>query len=173
MTATEAMLRAQEKGALLAPTMGRQQSEMLGPMIERELDILGTAGVLPPMPEALVEMGGDVEVEYVSPLARSQRAEEGVAILRTLESVTPLAQVDPNVLMVFNPEMIARELAEINGVPAKVLRSKEEIEAMKEQQMQDMQAQQLLAAAPIAANSAKTLAETAALSGQVPQQLPI
>jgi hypothetical protein len=173
MTATEAMLRAQEKGALLAPTMGRQQSEMLGPLIERELDILGTAGVLPPMPDVLVEMGGEVEVEYVSPLARSQRAEEGVAILRTLESVSPLAQIDPSVLMVFNPEMIARELAEINGVPAKVLRSREEVDAMKDQQMQDMQAQQLLAAAPIAANSAKTLAETAALSGQVPQQLPI
>jgi hypothetical protein len=173
MTATEAMLRAQEKGALLAPTMGRQQSEMLGPMIEREIDILARAGVLPPMPEALAELGGDVEIEYVSPLARSQRAEEGVAILRTLESVTPLAQIDPSVLMIFNPEMVARELADINGVPAKVLRSKEEIAAMKEQQMMDMQAQQLLAAAPVVSNSAKTLAETAALSGQQPAALPI
>ena len=29
MTATEAMIRAQEKGALLTPVMGRQQSEAL------------------------------------------------------------------------------------------------------------------------------------------------
>ena len=173
MTATEAMLRAQEKGALLAPTMGRQQSEMLGPMIERELDILARAGVLPPMPEAMIEMDGNVEIEYVSPLNRAQRAEEGVAILRTLESVTPLAQIDPSVMMIFNPEMIARELSEINGVPAKVLRSREEIEAMKMEQAQQAEAQQLLQAAPVVANSAKALAETAAMAGQVPASLPI
>jgi hypothetical protein len=173
MTATEAMLRAQEKGALLAPTMGRQQSEMLGPMIERELDILANAGVLPPMPDELAQMGGDVEIEYVSPLNRAQRAEEGVAILRTLESVTPLAQIDPSVMMIFNPEMIARELSEINGVPAKVLRSREEIEQMKMEQAQMAEAQQLLQAAPVVANSAKALAETAAMAGQVPAALPI
>lgn len=173
MTATEAMLRAQEKGALLAPTMGRQQSEMLGPMIERELDILARAGVLPPMPEVLARMGGEVEIEYVSPLNRAQRAEEGVAILRTLEAVTPLAQIDPSVLMIFNPEEIARELSDINGVPAKVLRSKDEVLAMKEQQAEEAQAQQLLAAAPVVANSAKSLAEAQALAGQVPAALPI
>ena len=38
ITATEAMLRAQEKGQLLAPTMGRMQTELLGPCVERELD---------------------------------------------------------------------------------------------------------------------------------------
>jgi hypothetical protein len=173
MTATEAMLRAQEKGALLAPTMGRQQSEMLGPLIERELDILARAGVLPPMPDALVERGGEVDVEYVSPLNRSQRAEEGVAILRTLESVVPLAQLDPNVMLRFNPDMIVKELAEINGVPAKILRSDEEVQAILAQQQQQIQAQQLLEAAPIAASSAKTLAETAALAGQQPAALPL
>jgi hypothetical protein len=173
MTATEAMLRAQEKGALLAPTMGRQQSEMLGPMIERELDILARAGILPAMPEALAEMGGEIEIEYVSPLNRAQRAEEGVAILRTLEAVAPLAQIDPSVMMIFKPEEIARELSEINGVPAKILRTKEEIDSMKQAQAEESQAQQLLAAAPVLSQSAKTLAETQAMSGQVPAPLPI
>lgn len=173
MTATEAMLRAQEKGALLAPTMGRQQSEMLGPLIERELDILSRSGILPPMPEALMERGGEVDIQYVSPLNRSQRAEEGVAILRTLESIVPLAQIDPSVMMIFNPEEIARELSEINGVPAKILRSKEEVAAMKDQQAEQAQAQALMQAAPIAANSAKTLAETAAMAGNVPAPMPI
>jgi hypothetical protein len=173
MTATEAMLRAQEKGALLAPTMGRQQSEMLGPLIERELDILSRSGLLPPMPEALVQLGGEVDIEYVSPLNRAQRAEEGVAILRTLESIAPLAQIDPGVMMVFDPEMIARELAEINGVPAKVLRSREQVDAMKEEQAQAAQAQQLLAAAPVLSSSAKNMADAASVAGNVPAALPI
>jgi hypothetical protein len=172
MTATEAMLRAQEKGALLAPTMGRQQSEMLGPLIERELDILARAGVLPAMPEVLREAGGDVEIEYVSPLNRAQRAEEGVAILRTLEAVAPLAQIDPSVMMIFKPEEIARELSEINGVPAKILRSQEEVEQLKQAQAQEAEAQAILQAAPVAASSAKTLAETAQLAGNIPAPLP-
>jgi len=156
----------------LAPTMGRQQSEMLGPLIERELDILGRAGVLPEMPEALREMEGEVEIEYVSPLNRSQRAEEGVAILRTIEAMAPLAQLDPSVMMVFDAQRVARELSEINGVPQKVLRSEEEMQEMMNQQQEAQEAQQLLAAAPIAANSAKSLAEAAQVAGNVPGPLP-
>jgi len=170
MTATEAMLRAQEKGALLAPTMGRQQSEFLGPLIERELDILFHAGMLPPMPQALVEAGGLLDVEYVSPLNRAQRAEEGVAILRTLETVAPLAQVDATVLDIFDHEAIVRELAEINGVPAKLLRTRDQVAAMKEGQAQAAQAQQLLAAAPTITGGMKDLAQAQALAGSTPSQ---
>lgn len=171
MTATEAMLRAQEKGALLAPSMGRQQSEFLGPMIEREIDILARAGALPPMPDELVEAGGAVEIEYVSPLNRAQRSEEGVAIMRTLEAVTPLAQIDPGVLMVFDPEAIARELADINGVPEKVLRTPDQIEAMKNQQAQAAQAKMLLEAAPVASGVVKDLAQAQSLTGAAPSQV--
>jgi hypothetical protein len=170
MTATEAMLRAQEKGALLAPTMGRQQSEFLGPIIEREIDILARAGVLPPMPDELLEAGGLVDVEYQSPLNRAQRADEGVAILRTLESLAPLAQIDPNVMMVFDPAAVARELAEINGVPVKVMRTKDQIAAMQEEQASAMQAQQLLAAAPVVGKTVKDLAQAQTLAGNAPPQ---
>lgn len=171
MTATEAMLRAQEKGALLAPTMGRQQSEFLGPLIAREIEILAKAGQLPPMPDALLEAGGEVEIEYVSPLNRAQRAEEGVAIMRTLEAVTPLAQFDPNVLSVFDPMAIARELADINGVPQKVLRTEEQIEAMEAQKAQAAQAAALMQAAPIASGVVKDLAQAQSLTGASPSQV--
>lgn len=171
MTATEAMLRAQEKGALLAPTMGRQQSEFLGPLIAREIEILAKAGQLPPMPDALLEAGGEVEIEYVSPLNRAQRAEEGVAIMRTLEAVTPLAQFDPNVLSVFDPMAIARELADINGVPQKVLRTEEQIEAMEAQKAQASQAAALMQAAPIASGVVKDLAQAQSLTGASPSQV--
>lgn len=170
MTATEAMLRAQEKGALLAPTMGRQQSEFLGPMIEREIDILSRANVLPPMPDALRERGGIVEVEYQSPLNRAQRSEEGVAILRTLQAVTPLAQIDPTVMQIFDPDAIARELAEINGVPIRVLRSKEQIAGMAAQASQAAQAQALLQAAPVASGVVRDLAQAQSMAGAAPGQ---
>lgn len=171
MTATEAMLRAQEKGALLAPTMGRQQSEFLGPLIQREIDILSQSGALPPMPQALVERGGAINIEYESPIVRAQKAEEGVAIMRTLEALTPLAQIDPSVMMLFDAVKTARCLAEINGFPAKAMRSEEEIDAMKEQQDEAAQAQQMLAAAPVMASTAKDFAQAQSLAGANPSQV--
>jgi len=146
MTATEALLRAQEKGQLLAPTMGRQQSEFLERVITRELDIGSAAGVFPPMPEKLRRSGGEVKVVYTSPLSRLRRAEDGVAIMRTLEQVSMIAQVRPDVWDNFDDEAIARELADINGMPAKTLRLPEIVAqvraARKEAQAQAQQMEQ-------------------------------
>lgn len=166
MTATEAMLRAQEKGQLLAPTMGRWQSEQLGPMIERELDILGNAGMLPPMPKAMMDRGGQVEISYESPLNRAQRAEEGMAILNTLQAAGSVAQFDPSVIKLFKGQDAMRELADINGMPAKLLNSPEEMEAINAADAQQQQLQQLLAAAPVAGQAAESFAQANVLANQ-------
>lgn len=170
MTATEAMLRAQEKGALLAPTMGRQQSEMLGPLIEREIDILAAAGMLPEMPDALAERGGNFAIVYESPLTRVQRAEEGVGIMRTFESITPLAQIDPTVMDVFILDETVRELADINGLEAKLMRSREQMAAMKEKRAEQEQAAALLQAAPVLGKTAKDLAQAEAIGASAPRR---
>jgi len=165
MTATEALIRAQEKGALLAPTMGRQQSELLGPIIERELDIAAHAGLLPPMPEQLRDAGGIVDVEYESPMSRMMRAEEGVGLLRTFEQVTPALQAKPELLDYFNFEEALPDLADINGMPAKWIRTKEEIAAIREGQEEMQAASMALEAAPVAADAARSLAEVQAKTG--------
>ncbi len=177
ITATEAMLRAQEKGQLLAPTMGRIQTEMLGPQIAREIDILGNSGRLPPMPPEMKGSGGLIKIEYQSPLNLAQRAAAGVGIMNTLQAVTPLAQIDKRVMLLFDPIAIGRELAEINGVPERVMHSDEEIAQMQGAQQQSQMAQQLLAAAPVAASAAKNFAQAQSLmaaspNSQAPNILP-
>ena len=152
MTATEVLQRAQEKGALLAPTVGRQQSETIGPLIEREFSILGRQGVLPPPPDIL--QGEEYEVEYVSPLSRAMKSEEGVGILRTLEMVQPIAAVDPSVMDNFNFDEITRVLADVNGVPQRILKDEESIADARNQRAQQQQMQQALEAAPQAADAA-------------------
>lgn len=171
ITATEAMLRAQEKGQLLAPPGGRIQTEWCGPMIQRELDILAAAGVLPPMPDVLVEAGGGIKIEYEAPLNLAQRASEGVGILNTLNAVTPIAQFDPSVLKVFKTGDIARELAKINGMGVKLLRTKDEMEEMDAADAEAAQASQLLEAAPVVASASKDFAQAAALAGSGPNQI--
>lgn len=179
ITATEAMLRAQEKGQLLAPTMGRIQSDMLGPIIERELDILltadgGSGTILPPMPDVLKKHfanGGEYDIEYQSPLNQAQQAGAGAAILNTLNAIAPLAQIDPGVMLRFDMEKAAEILARVNGVPEEVIRSDDEVTELKEQQAGQAQAQQLLQAAPVAAGAAKDLAQASALAGSAPNQV--
>lgn len=172
MTATEAMLRAQEKGQLLAPTMGRIQGEKVGSMIEREIDILAAAGRLPDMPEELLEAGGLVDIEYVSPLNRLQKAEDGIGILRTLEALAPLANIEPTIVDVLDPEEAARIMADVNGMPSKALRSPKRVKAMREGRAEQQQLQTMLQAAPVAASAAKDMAQAQAISRQAPGALP-
>lgn len=165
MTATEAMYRAQEKGALLSPVMGRQQSECLGPMIEREIDILQRQGLMPEMPQVMIEAQGEYDIVYDSPLSRLQRAEEVTGISRTLEIIAPLAQYDPKVLMAFDPHEIVRITAEVNGVPTKALRSPEVVQQMLEQVAQQEQMAAMAETAKPAATAIKDVAQAQAMLG--------
>jgi hypothetical protein len=159
MTATEVIERAREKGALLAPTMSRQQNELLGPTIEREMDILMRQGLLPPMPQELMEAEGEYEIQYDSPLARAQRSEEALGFSRTMGQITPIAQVDPSILKMFDFPVITRELGQLNGMPQRWIKDDETLAAEQQQEAAMQQAQQLLAAAPVVADTQKTMAE--------------
>ena len=159
MTATEVLQRAQEKGVLLAPTMGRVQSEMLGPTIERELDIAFHAGLLPEMPEELIESGGSVMIEFDSPLNRAMRAEEGTAVLRWSEASAPFLQIDPSAAKVMNSKEIVRGLADVFSVPSKFVNTEEDVAESDAIAQQQAQAAALLQAAPVAAGAAKDLAD--------------
>lgn len=160
MTATEALLRAQEKGALMGPVMGRQQSEFQGPLIERELDILMRQGAIPPMPDALIEAQGEYEIEYDSPLNRLQRSEDATGISRTIDMVAPLAQYDPTVLYAFDTHEALRIMAEANGVPAKAMRSPEAVEEMVAADREAQENQQTVDQMQPTASAMKDLAET-------------
>ncbi len=163
MTATEALIRAQEKGMLLTPTMGRQQSEALGPLIERELDLLAFHRMLPPMPRALVEAGGEYEIVYDSPMSRMQRAEELVGVQRSLEILTPFSQLDPTVLDVFNTDKLGRLTAEVSGVPTTVLNTPEQVQAIRAARAQESQAAAAVGAAQPLAGALKDVAQANAL----------
>lgn len=152
MTATQVLELAQQKATLLAPTMGRQHSEDLGPMIAREIDIASrisaNAWILDEMPDALRQAGGQYQIEYRSPLARAMRAQDGVAIMRTFEAMPTAQALDPHSTMVLDVPASLRELAEINGVPAKLIRDKKTYEQMVAMAQQQQDIQQAAVAAP-------------------------
>ncbi len=150
MTATEVLERTREKGILLAPTVGRQQSEYLGSMIDREIDVLAQQGLLPPMPPILKEARGEYKVVYDSPLSRAQRAEEASGVMRTVQSVLEVVNVtqDPKPLFHFNWDKIVPELADIQGVPLHWMNDAATVQQMVQMHAQQVQQKQQVEAAP-------------------------
>ena len=161
MTATEVVERTERTLRLLGPTLGRLQSEFLGPMIERIYGVLSRAGRLPGPPESIAEQ--ELKIEYVSPLARAQRQSETQGIMRTLEFIGPIAGMDPQAAQVVKGADTVRHIAELNGVPPMLLKSNEELmEEAKAQQEAQAAQQQMMQGAQVmdmmqkGANVAKT-----------------
>lgn len=157
MTATEVMERTREKGILLAPTIGRQQSEYLGPMIDRELDILSRQGLLPPQPPLLKSAKGEYKIIYDSPITRTQKAEQASGVLRTLEAFMNYANMtqDPSVLHLINIDAAGPYVADAYGVPASLMNTPEKIMQLRQQQAQAAQTQTAIQAAPAMAGVMK------------------
>jgi hypothetical protein len=157
MTATEVMERTREKGILLAPTIGRQQSEYLGPMIDRELDILSRQGMLPEMPPFLKQAQGEYTVQYDSPITRTQKADWAAGAVRTIEVLLNVAAQtqDPSKLFFINWDQAVPQIAEIYGTPSTWLNTPEAVAQMKQALGQQQQAQMAIQAAPAAAGLMK------------------
>lgn len=140
MTATEVLQRQEEKLRLIGPQLGRIQTEYLSPVIDRVFSILLRNGELGEVPEEL--LGADTTIEYLSPLAKLQESQDALAVMKTLQQLSPLAQVDPTIMDNFNMDVLTRHLAEVNGVPLKILKLPEQVDQerqVREQQMQQVQ----------------------------------
>ena len=164
-TATEVLERTREKGILLAPTIGRQQSEYLGPMMMRELDLLSQQGMLPPQTPLMREAKGEYKTVYDSPITRAQKSERAAGAQRTIQTLVEMAQAtqDPSYLFYIDMDKAAPEIARINGTPDSWIRDMKEVQGMKAAHAQQMQQQQALQAAPAVAGVMKAHAQTQAI----------
>lgn len=160
MTATEVLERAREKGALLSPTMGRFQSESLGPMVKREYDVLFAQGLIPPPPPELVEAGAGWAVDYDAPLNRAMRAEEASGIQRTIQFAAEVATQtqDPSVMDHFNYDEIIPTIADISGAPFRFLNDPKTVAAKRQGRAQQAATQQAIDAGPAVAAMMKAAA---------------
>jgi hypothetical protein len=173
MSATEVIERVNEKGILIAPVVGRQGDEYLGPMIDRELNLANEMGLLPPLPPILQEAAGDYHVNYTSPLARAARAQEAAGFMRTVETATNIAQAtgDPSTLDVFDFDTALPDIAYIQSVPESWMADPKAVQAKRQARQQAAQQAQQVQAAPAAAAMMKAHAAQAK-AGLPPGSMP-
>ena len=142
MTAYEVHVRVQMIRQLLGPHFGRFQSEFLQRLIKRCFGIAMRAGVLGEPPNGL----DFYTVQYKSPLARAQQAEDAEATMAYMQYLTDLAanRQDPTVLDIVDNDKANRHIATGKGVPTDILREPDEILELRnlKAQQQAEQAQQ-------------------------------
>lgn len=156
MTATEVYERIAEKASLLAPTMGRTQTDMCNPLIDREIlmAVEYEPDQLPVMPPELIEAKGAYETVYTSPLAKSLHAEEDAGFVRLYSLAVENAQAtgDPSALDHFEVDEAFPAMAEHQNVPTAWMASPDQLKAKRDARAQKQQTEQLIQAGPAIAS---------------------
>lgn len=147
VTATFTLHQRDQQFALLSPMLARQQTEFLGPLIDRAFAIMwrqsvarrfGPGSFLTPPPPRLA--GAKLRVKYVSPIATAQRTSQIDSIARLVQMATMLGTVDPAAPRALDGQAILRLTARDLHTPAIALKSPDQVQ-------QEMQAEQQAAAA--------------------------
>ena len=141
-TATEISVRMQQLEALIGPTLGRLQTDLLDPIVTRTFAILSRANKLPEMPEIVAEMEGRVEIEYISPIAKTQEASNVASIERYLMMVGNLAQIFPEAADIPDIDEAMRQVQRMLGVSAKLSKDQGQIDKTRNDRAKQQQAMQ-------------------------------
>jgi hypothetical protein len=84
----------------------------------------------------------ELNIEYVSPIALAQKSSELQGIMRGLELFGSLAQTMP-VMDYIDENGLVKQIIDILGLPAKIIRSDVEVQEIREERAQEQQQQQL------------------------------
>ncbi len=152
-TATEVNEMKEEKLLSIGPTLERVTDDVLDPSVHRIFWIMTRQGRLPDVPEVLRDK--TYTVQYTSIMAQAQRMIGIGAIERTASFVAQLAQADPTVLDVFDSVQAVREHGDSTGIPPKVLRSPEDVQAIQADRAKQQAQQQAAQNAPGIASALK------------------
>jgi Bacteriophage head to tail connecting protein len=150
ITAMEWDMRKSESLMMLTPVIERLQSEVLAPSIDRVWGIMSRAGIIPPPPMEI--SGRELDIEYTSMLTLSQRAAQAGSIERLFQMSGQLAGIDPAIIDNIDFDMAFDIYANLLNNDPRMIRSPQQLAAIRAQRAQQQAQQQQL-------QSAETLAK--------------
>ena len=124
--------------------------------------------LLPVPPEFM--QGGDIEIEYVSPLAQAQKHGDVQSIVRLLEMMQPLMGVTPDILDYIDNNGLAQHVFKVLGVPATVVRGAQEVQEIRDEREVAQQVQAEAAQAMQVAEAAGKAAPALSVVNEMEQQ---
>lgn len=145
-TAYEISELVEQQLRMMAPMLGRLQTEVIVPCIQRSYQLLRRAGRIPPAPQVLD--GARIEVEYVSAAARAQAATRVMAYTRGIQNLAVLQPVAPDVIDALDTDFIAQDMLKLMGVPRRGIRTAADIIEIRTSKAQQAQMASMVEAAP-------------------------
>ena len=125
-SATDSMIKANEKAQMVAPTGDRIARELLIPLIELELQYYGDMHALPLFPEEIKNAGiaTDFDITLDNPMLKGQRIDSANGIMTMAQYLGALMGLNTEI----NIDRAKEVLVEIFNIPASVLNTPEEKE---------------------------------------------
>ena len=128
-TAYEIQQLVAEKQSMIIPVVSRILEELFTPMLEKCFYIADEMGLLPPKPEGL---DGAIKISFISPLALSTRMSTVRNFTDALQTVSPMAQFDPNIFDYVNTDNAVPEIFNLCGVSPDFVRTRQEVEQIRQ-----------------------------------------
>jgi hypothetical protein len=169
ITAVEWDMRKSESMIMLGPVVERIDNEGLAPIMERVFNMMARAGILPPAPPEISD--APINIEFVSMLAQAQSAAEAAGIERIFGMVGNIVGVDPGAMDKINVDNAIDKYSTLLGNDPKIMRSNDEVMAMRQERAKQQAAVQQAAIAEQLAKGAQTLSQTDVGGGQNALQL--
>lgn len=147
-TATEVQLRYDLMQQMLGPILTNIEQELLNPLVNKILEILARNSVFPSPPPEVIEdrEGGEIVIEYESPLSKRQRIDEVLALQGLYEQIAAIVPYAPDIGDVIDHDKVLKHVGKIRGVPIDVFRKDEELKVVRqakiEMSQQDQQIQE-------------------------------
>ena len=164
-TATQVLEMVAKQGVLISPFADRYESEKVGVLVERALDILLRAQQIAPMPPEMTEAGAVPLVYMKNPLARMARAGEAAAFTRWVEiGVQAAGAGRPEALDRINFDAGMVGVGEVLGVRPSWILSDDELAALRQQREAEKEAAQTAEVVPGAAQAALHIAQAQKLA---------
>ena len=140
-TAAEILERKEEKMMVLGPVLERKNDEFFDPLIERVFNICFRKGLIPEPPEELADL--ELRREYISVLAQAQKAVGIRGVDDITQYIGNMMAVNPDAMDKLNSDEAIDVRADMLGVPARIIRTDDEVAQIRAQRQQQKQMQQM------------------------------
>lgn len=165
MTATEIMQRRDEQLRFMGPQLGRMDTELLKPVIDRTFYLCDKAGIYDELPEKLAtyvqENGGNLSllIEYRSTIAQAQLMAQAENTVRAINATGTVIGFNPSIMDNIDGDKLLKDNFKTYNVNPEILRTSAEVAQIRQQRQEQAAAQAERDNAGQDAETIKTLGE--------------
>ena len=144
MTELEVSIRAEEKNNIISPNSRRIEAEFLMPALQRVYKMMIEHDMFPTIPKEFKKFfaGRKLNIKFTGPLARTADIQEtNIARNWLINSLLPLAQMNPSIMDNIDANEYARLTAKGQGVPLSIITPKALVLEKENQRRENEEAQ--------------------------------